>query len=117
MSKHELSPDSTKGKRLKLDDDSDSDDMFSTKPNRTTTTTAIPVIDRSSSTLVDNFDDDQGYYKLILGELLDQKRYHVHANLGKGMFSNVVRARDLHLKEGDDRAQVAIKIIRSQESM
>lgn len=75
------------------------------------------VINRSldeASGLTDNFDDAEGYYKLILGETLDNGRYHVHANLGKGMFSGVVRAKDLTSLSG---AEVAIKVIRSQESM
>ena len=91
--------------------------------------------------IVDNFDDPDGYYRVILGETLDSGRYHVHANLGKGMFSNVVRARDLRPDsaaagetsnqsgapaaaaagqgEGAEKPvrEVAIKIIRSQESM
>ena len=84
----------------------------------------LQVIDRSldstSLALLDNFDDAEGYYKLILGELLDVGRYHVHANLGKGMFSTVVRARDTTWKEGEGKegeGEVAIKVIRSQESM
>lgn len=74
------------------------------------------MIDRSldASGLTDNFDDEEGYYKLILGELLDNGRYHVRANLGKGMFSGVVRALDTESKTGEE---VAIKVIRSQESM
>lgn len=77
----------------------------------------MQVINRSlddGSGLVDNYDDDEGYYKIVLGELLDNGRYHVHANLGKGMFSGVVRAKDLESPTGAD---VAIKVIRSQESM
>jgi hypothetical protein len=80
--------------------------------------------------IVDNFDDPEGYYRIILGELLDNGRYHVHANLGKGMFSNVVRAKDLQSAgesasagatnadaPGGEQREVAIKIVRSQESM
>lgn len=55
-----------------------------------------------------------------MGELLDGGRYHVHANLGKGMFSTVVRARDTNWKESngvEGQSEVAIKVIRSQESM
>ncbi|KWU41393.1 kinase-like protein, partial [Rhodotorula sp. JG-1b] len=84
--------------------------------------------------LADNYDDPEGYYKVILGEALDQNRYHVVAHLGKGMFANVVRARDWGEKglgkyEGEkeglggkgvgegEKREVAIKIVRSQESM
>ena len=81
----------------------------------------VPVIDRtsdgameSSTLIVDNFDDPEGYYRVILGELLDAGRYHVHANLGKGMFSNVIRAKDTL---DEKKREVAIKIVRSQESM
>lgn len=82
-----------------------------------TSFSSYQIIHRStddSSALTDNFDDPEGYYKLILGELLDNGRYHVHANLGKGMFSSVVRAKDMESKSGEE---VAIKVIRSQESM
>lgn len=82
----------------------------------------LQIISRASTSalLSDNFDDEEGYYKLLLGELLDSDRYHVHANLGKGMFSSVVRAKDLLGDEGTGRGkgdEVAIKVIRSQESM
>ena len=43
--------------------------------------------------MLDDWDDPEGYYKVILGELLDG-RYHVQSNLGKGMFCGVVRATD-----------------------
>ena len=61
--------------------------------------------------MLDNWDDIEGYYKIILGELLNG-RYHVQANLGKGMFSGVVRATDVTTKK-----LVAIKIIRNNETM
>ncbi|KAF2156636.1 kinase-like protein [Myriangium duriaei CBS 260.36] len=61
--------------------------------------------------LLDDWDDPEGYYRIILGEILD-KRYQIQTNLGKGVFSAVVRAIDN--KTGD---MVAIKIIRKQESM
>lgn len=126
------------------EDEDDEDDMFaiSTKPKKSAASDAdsakaapfVPIIDRSqaaghtdaSTLLVDNFDDHEGYYRVILGELLDNNRYHVHANLGKGMFSNVVRAREVVQPppEGEKASsaetktkEVAIKIVRSQESM
>jgi len=58
-----------------------------------------------------NWDDHEGYYKMIPGELIDA-RYQVQTSLGKGMFSGVVRARDT--KSGK---LTAIKIIRNNESM
>ncbi|KAI9644812.1 U4/U6 small nuclear ribonucleoprotein prp4 [Ciborinia camelliae] len=61
--------------------------------------------------MLDNWDDLEGYYKIILGELLNG-RYHVQANLGKGMFSGVVRAMDITTKK-----LVAIKLIRNNETM
>ena len=61
--------------------------------------------------MLDDWDDHDGYYKIILGELLDG-RYHVQSNLGKGMFSGVVRATDQTSK-----GLVAIKIIRNNETL
>lgn len=66
------------------------------------------------ATLLDNWDDPDGYYRITLGERIGEGgRYQVFANLGRGMFSAVVKARDT---QQDDR-EVAIKVIRSQESM
>ncbi|MCJ1468684.1 U4/U6 small nuclear ribonucleoprotein prp4 [Pseudocyphellaria aurata] len=61
--------------------------------------------------MLDDWDDQEGYYKVILGELLDG-RYHVQSNLGKGMFSGVVRATDQRTTR-----LVAIKLIRNNETM
>jgi hypothetical protein len=42
-------------------------------------------------------------------------KYQVYSHLGKGMFANVVRARVI---QGEDAGkEVAIKIVRCQESM
>lgn len=66
-------------------------------------------------TNLDSAADSEGYYTIILGEQLDSGRYQVFSSIGKGMFANVVRARVL---TGDDVGkEVAIKIVRSQESM
>ncbi|KAK1300072.1 Serine/threonine-protein kinase AFC1 [Acorus calamus] len=70
-------------------------------------------IERSG--LHDNWDDAEGYYSYRFGELLDG-RYEVIAAHGKGVFSTVVRAKDL--KPGKDGPEeVAIKIIRNNETM
>jgi serine/threonine-protein kinase PRP4 len=100
----------------------DDDDMFAEIPAPTTKPSA-PANDDVAKTvpipqakvldigMLDNWDDAEGYYKIILGEKLDN-RYHVQANLGKGMFSGVVRATDM-----TTNTLVAIKLIRNNETM
>ena len=75
--------------------------------------TAVPVQQAKAldMSMLDDWDDEEGYYKVILGELLDG-RYHVQSNLGRGMFSGVVRALDR-----SEKRLVAIKLIRSNETM
>ncbi|KAK4410330.1 Serine/threonine-protein kinase PRP4 [Sesamum angolense] len=67
------------------------------------------------SGLNDNWDDAEGYYGYRFGEVLDG-RYEIIAAHGKGVFSTVVRAKDLKAKLGDPE-EVAIKIIRNNETM
>ena len=63
--------------------------------------------------LKDNWDDVEGYYRAKLGELLDGGRYEVtETNFGKGVFSSVLKAKDLK-----SSSFVAIKIIRNNETM
>ncbi|KAF8852872.1 kinase-like protein [Acephala macrosclerotiorum] len=104
------------------EDDDDDDDMFAEDPvpngdsNAEKSTdvakaVAIPQAKELDIGMLDNWDDIEGYYKVILGELLNG-RYHVQANLGKGMFSGVVRATDVTTKK-----LVAIKLIRNNETM
>ncbi|KAL6308568.1 kinase-like protein [Sparassis latifolia] len=69
------------------------------------------------TTTLDSAADPEGYYQIILGEQLDGGRYQVYSSLGKGMFANVVRARVIHGEIGDAGKEVAIKIVRCQESM
>ncbi|KAJ8322939.1 U4/U6 small nuclear ribonucleoprotein prp4 [Batrachochytrium dendrobatidis] len=95
------------------------DDMFSNSPTKDSTKATgghildlAPVVRHANPMLVDNWDDPEGYYRIILGEQLDG-RYHVYANLGKGVFSAVVKARD---SEDGDR-DVAIKLIRNNDVM
>ena len=102
-------------------DGNDDDDMFAeekpekAKPSKKSedSAPAAAVMDGKvlNVGMLDNWDDPEGYYKVILGELLNN-RYHVQANLGKGMFSGVVRATDITTKK-----LVAIKIIRANETM
>jgi len=69
------------------------------------------------TTTLDSAADSEGYYTVILGEQLDNGRYQVFSSLGKGMFANVVRARVLQGDVGEANREVAIKIVRCQESM
>lgn len=62
--------------------------------------------------LTDNWDDAEGYYRVRIGEVLDN-RYVVCGYTGQGVFSNVVRARD----QARGNANVAVKIIRNNEIM
>ena len=108
----------SKKKEFDMFADDDEDDMFAeAAPARKASTDqkatkAVPVpraaIDMS---MLDDWDDEEGYYKIIIGELLDN-RYRVQMNLGKGMFSAVVRAMDQVTQK-----LVAIKLIRSNETM
>lgn len=98
----------------------DDDDMFAEEPAAGSKpgpsadmakAVPIPEAKELSVGMLDNWDDPEGYYKVILGELLNG-RYHVQANLGRGMFSAVVRALDVQTKK-----LVAIKLIRNNETM
>lgn len=62
--------------------------------------------------LTDNWDDAEGYYRVRIGEVLDN-RYVVSGFTGQGVFSNVVSARD----QARGNANVAVKIIRNNEIM
>ncbi|KAF3917756.1 hypothetical protein ABW20_dc0101922 [Dactylellina cionopaga] len=97
--------------------DDDDDDMFAPATSKAKavkpagTGAAIAQAKQMDFNMLDDWDDFEGYYRVILGELIDG-RYHVQANLGKGMFSSVVRALDT---ESDKL--VAIKLIRNNETM
>ncbi|KAI9815343.1 MAG: U4/U6 small nuclear ribonucleoprotein prp4 [Pycnora praestabilis] len=102
------------------DDADEDDDMFAAESRRsnhsstedgTAKAVPIPQAKELDMSMLDNWDDPEGYYKVILGELLDG-RYHVQTNLGKGMFSGVVRAKD-----SKTQRLVAIKLIRNNETM
>ncbi|KAJ4843162.1 hypothetical protein Tsubulata_018589 [Turnera subulata] len=91
------------------------DDIFGETPTlvrKTGKGDGLPVI---RSALNDNWDDPEGYYSYRFGELLDG-RYEIIAAHGKGVFSTVVRAKDLKAGFGEPE-EVAIKIIRNNETM
>lgn len=96
------------------------DDMFASEASTDTKKKdgkvvgkAVPIIEvkPTNGGMLDNWDDEEGYYKVIPGELLDG-RYRVQIQLGKGMFSGVIRALDM-----ETEGLVAIKIIRNSEAM
>ncbi|KAI1938177.1 U4/U6 small nuclear ribonucleoprotein prp4 [Ophidiomyces ophidiicola] len=98
----------------------DDDDMFAEESSATTNqgdhavTNIKPSIAQPQEldmSMMDNWDDPEGYYNVMLGELING-RYHVQQNLGRGMFSSVVRATDS--KTG---RLVAVKIIRNNDTM
>ncbi|KAK5102572.1 U4/U6 small nuclear ribonucleoprotein prp4 [Exophiala xenobiotica] len=101
-------------KKVELDmfAEDDDDDMFAAEPSTRSkpTETAAKTLDIG---MMDNWDDAEGYYLTNLREKIDD-RYEVTANLGRGMFASVIRARDTKSKDG---RSVAIKIIRNNESM
>jgi serine/threonine-protein kinase PRP4 len=119
----ESAKDENESKKSKDDFDmfaEDDDDMFAEDPipngksassDDVAKPVPIPQAKELDIGMLDNWDDIEGYYKVILGELLNG-RYHVQANLGKGMFSGVVRAMDVTTKK-----LVAIKLIRNNETM
>ncbi|KAH0677705.1 hypothetical protein KY285_025506 [Solanum tuberosum] len=67
------------------------------------------------SYLHDNWDDPEGYYRYRFREILDGL-YEILAAHGKGIFSTVVRAKDLKARPGDPE-EVAITIIPNNETM
>lgn len=91
------------------------DDIFGNSPAGVRKTGKGDGLALERSSLHDNWDDAEGYYSFRFGEILDG-RYEVAAAHGKGVFSTVVRAKDLKAGLGDPE-EVAIKIIRNNEHM
>ncbi|KAL2546389.1 serine/threonine-protein kinase prpf4B-like [Forsythia ovata] len=96
-------------------DDMFCDDIFGESPAGVRKTGKGEGLAVEKSGLHDNWDDAEGYYGYRFGEILDG-RYEIIAAHGKGVFSTVVRGKDLKAKPGDPE-EVAIKIIRSNETM
>ncbi|XP_071716489.1 uncharacterized protein [Rutidosis leptorrhynchoides] len=92
-----------------------SDDIFGESPAGVRKSGRGDALAIQRSGLQDNWDDAEGYYSYRFGEILDG-RYEVVAAHGKGVFSTVVRAKDLKAGSGDPE-EVAIKIIRSNDKM
>ncbi|KAH9890455.1 kinase-like protein [Cubamyces lactineus] len=103
------------------EEEEDVDDMFaiaaSPKKVKKVKRVAKPAAPAIVTATLDSAADPEGYYQIILGEQLDGGRYQVFSSLGKGMFANVVRARVLQGDASEVGKEVAIKIVRCQESM
>jgi serine/threonine-protein kinase PRP4 len=68
--------------------------------------------------LLYNWDDPEGYYKLISNELVNNGRYRMVRHLGRGVFANVAQAVDVEAQTDDPSHQlVAVKMIRNNELM
>lgn len=68
--------------------------------------------------LLDNWDDPEGYYKIISNELVNGGRYRMIKSLGRGVFANVAQAEDVKMQSDDtNRKLVAIKMIRKNDLM
>lgn len=94
----------------------DDDDMFAhEQPKRVQSSEQkkhnVSKAKEIDTSMLENWDDPQGYYRPILGEILDS-RYQIQTNLGKGMFSGVVRAIDQKMDK-----MKAIKINRANDEM
>uniref|UniRef100_A0A8C2CUP9 Serine/threonine-protein kinase PRP4 homolog n=1 Tax=Cyprinus carpio TaxID=7962 RepID=A0A8C2CUP9_CYPCA len=115
--KHSLVSQEKNGDNLKKppapDMFTESDDMFTAYfDNDRLRATGIGKDFKENPSLRDNWTDAEGYYRVNIGEVLD-KRYGVYGYTGQGVFSNVIRARDL----ARANQEVAVKIIRHNEMM
>jgi serine/threonine-protein kinase PRP4 len=106
-------------------DDNDMFDMFSDSPSKiiADTATALSANSTSTSSRVqstaetrrdDELTDADGYYKIRRGDML-LERYMVLAFQGRGVFSTVLRVRDI--KSDDEQSELVIKVMRNQETM
>jgi serine/threonine-protein kinase PRP4 len=91
------------------------DDIFGESPAGIRKSVKDDGLHIERNALHDNWDDADGYYTYRFGELMDG-RYEITAAHGKGVFSTVVRAKDLKAGK-DDPEEVAIKIIRNNDTM
>ncbi|KAK3651251.1 U4/U6 small nuclear ribonucleoprotein prp4 [Elasticomyces elasticus] len=99
------------GKEFDMFADDDDDDMFAATDGAAKKAPDAKLAKTLDQSLLDNWDYPDGHYRIILGELLDN-RYAVQQQIGKGTFATVVKAQDN--KTG---LPVAIKIAANNETM
>lgn len=96
----------------------ESGDMFADTPDEKPAKRADGKSDAQPKGLADNYDDAEGYYNFQVGEIL-AGRYEVFATHGRGVFSSVLRARDVSVsgRDKNEYPQVAVKVIRANDTM
>jgi len=68
--------------------------------------------------LLENWDDPEGYYKIINNELVNGGHHRMIKVLGRGVFANVAQAEEISEENPEQRGRlVAIKMIRRNELM
>jgi len=104
------------------------DDMFAATPEDAQRTTEKQSKTRTAMVagtavshgrgLVDSYDDAEGYYNFQVGEVI-ANRFEVVQAHGRGVFSSVLRARDLAAQDlaAGPAPEVAVKVIRANETM
>jgi serine/threonine-protein kinase PRP4 len=96
-------------------------DMFSQSPdadgltalNERKTGPTLSDVAHAAANISEVMDDAEGYYCYRMGEVLNGK-YSVLGGFGKGVFSTVIRAKDL---ANPTEREVAIKVLRNNEAM
>lgn len=88
-------------------------DMFSEKDDfHVGNNSSGQLVELTKANIVDNFDDEEGYFKARVGDTLYEDRFVIKSILGQGMFANVIKAHDKARN-----FEVAIKIARNNDMM
>jgi len=98
-------------------------DMFSSSPSEAEvenvkgrTIMRQALIEGEDPHLQSNWDDGEGYYKVRIGETISD-RYQTLGEIGKGVFSTVLKCVDLQVNSEQENKFVAIKLIRNNDTM
>ncbi|KAF3002065.1 U4/U6 small nuclear ribonucleoprotein prp4 [Curvularia kusanoi] len=68
--------------------------------------------------LLENWDDPEGYYKIINNELVNDGHHRMIKTLGRGVFANVAQAEEISETNPEQHGRlVAIKMVRKNELM
>eukprot|EP00933_Yihiella_yeosuensis_P028288 TRINITY_DN22104_c0_g1_i1.p1 TRINITY_DN22104_c0_g1~~TRINITY_DN22104_c0_g1_i1.p1 ORF type:complete len:635 (-),score=164.80 TRINITY_DN22104_c0_g1_i1:107-2011(-) len=92
-------------------------DMFDLSANALETLKEVKPVAKNiglTGASTDDWDDEEGYYQAQMGELLEDRYLIQETVAGKGVFSNVVKAKDT---KAEGKPMVALKIIRSNDMM